>query len=153
MSNKTLAKLLSRAIRSSGSTRVRAALEQLASSERSRTEELTIIANVGVHKVPQEFLRGEVYEASRGNWNASGEAELSRELEQILRRLVKKLRSKAWKRIYLVPTGHPILSMQIKMMVYRILRLNTVDLYYKGGVYLDINLDQRAIALREGESE
>jgi hypothetical protein len=32
-------------------------------------------------------------------------------------------------------------------MVYRLLRYNTVDLYYKNGLYFEVDLDQRAIAL------
>jgi hypothetical protein len=35
-------------------------------------------------------------------------------------------------------------------MVYRLLRLNTIDLYYKGGTYIEVNLDHRAIALDAG---
>ena len=37
-----------------------------------------------------------------------------------------------------------------ELMVYRILRLNTVDLYYKAGTYFDIDIDQRAVALGVG---
>lgn len=69
------------------------------------------------------------------------------ELKTILGRLAVKLRSGRWKRVYLIPTGHPVLSLQIKTMVYRLLRLNTIDLYYKAGTYFEIDLDQRAIAL------
>jgi hypothetical protein len=95
------------------------------------------------------FLRGVVYAASHGDWNASTEQDLVIELSRILSGVVRKLRSQHWSRVYLIPTGHPILSLQIKAMVYRILRLNTIDLYYKSGSYFEIDLDQRAIALSE----
>lgn len=111
---------------------------------------LTIIANAGVHEIPDAYLRGEVYEASRGNWDVSTEEALSRELTVILSRLVNKLRSRRWSCVYLIPTGHPILSLQIKAMVYQLLRFNTIDLYHKGGTYLEVNLDQRAIAIATG---
>ena len=90
----------------------------------------------------------EVYEASRGDWDVSTEDALLRELQAILSRLVDKLRSQRWDRVYLIPTGHPVLSLQIKAMVYRILRINTIDLYHKSGNYFEVDLDQRAIALR-----
>jgi hypothetical protein len=111
---------------------------------------LTIVANAGVHEIPRDYLRGEVFEASRGDWNASTEEALLLELKAILSRLANKLRSGRWERVYLIPTGHPVLSLQIKTMVYRLLRLNTIDLYYKGGTYIEVNLDHRAIALDAG---
>lgn len=67
--------------------------------------------------------------------------------------MVKNLRSEQWSFVYLIPTGHPVLSLQIKAMVYRLLRLNTIDLYHKAGTYFEINLDQRAIALDTGSHE
>jgi hypothetical protein len=146
-----LRKLLDRAVASSGSGQVAAALEDLASADASDKGVLTIIANAGIHRIPRTLLRGEVYEASRGDWDASTEEALLLELRRILSRLVKKLRSGRWERVYLIPTGHPILSLQIKAMVYRILRLNTIDLYYKQGSYFEVDLDQRAIALSEAD--
>jgi hypothetical protein len=148
-----LHELLDQAVTSSGSGRVAAALEDLASAGASEKGVLTIIANTGVHSIPQAFLRGEVYEASSGDWDASTEEALLNELRRILSGLVNKLRSARWNRVYLIPTGHPILSLQIKAMVYRILRLNTIDLYYKAGSYFEVDLDQRAIALSEGDRE
>ena len=111
---------------------------------------LTIIANAGVHEIPESYLRGDIFEASRGNWDVSSQPALEEELSRILVRLAKKLRSASWKKVYLVPTGHPILSIQIKTMVYRVLRLNTIDLYYKSGIYFEVDIDQRAIAIESG---
>jgi hypothetical protein len=150
MPQSDLHKLLDKALKARGAAAVEAALDGLLASGEPETQVLTIIANAGVHEVPSAYLRGEVYEASRGDWDASTEEALSIELKRILSRLVKKLRSRRWDRIYLIPTGHPILSLQIKAMVYRILRFNTIDLYYKAGTYFEVDLDQRAIALHEG---
>jgi hypothetical protein len=138
-------KLVDEAIEVKGAEEVVAALDKILNV--SEAPVLTIIANAGVHEIPKAYLRGEVYEASRGDWNASTETALLLELTAILSRLADKLRSGPWKRVYLIPTGHPILSLQIKTMVYRILRFNTVDLYHKAGIYFEVNLDQRAIAL------
>jgi hypothetical protein len=52
-----------------------------------------------------------------------------------------------WRKVYLVPTGHPVVSMQIKTLVYRVLRMNTIDLVYLNGVYYTLDLDQREVAI------
>jgi len=147
MSRTDLHDLLDEALKLRGTAPVETALKSLLVSAAPETHVLTIVANAGIHEVPSNYLRGDVYEASRGDWDATTEDALAAELRTILLRLVTKLRSRRWGRIYLVPTGHPILSLQIKAMVYRILRLNTIDLYYKGGTYFEIDIDQRAIAL------
>ena len=49
-----------------------------------RTSTLTIIANVGVHEIPEKLRRGEVYSASQGNWQVSSDEDLSREVRRIL---------------------------------------------------------------------
>lgn len=151
MPQSDLHRLLNEALKMKGTARVEAALQGVLASGDPEAQVLTIIANAGVHEIPSDYLRGEVYEASRGDWDVSTEETLSIELRKILSRLVKKLRSGRWERIYLIPTGHPILSLQIKAMVYRILRFNTIDLYYKAGSYFEVNLDQRAIALEEDD--
>jgi hypothetical protein len=151
MQQNEIHKLLDEALKTSGAERVVAALEGLVTPDASEVGVLTIIANAGVHEIPQAYLRGEIYEASRGNWDASTEEALMLELRAILSRLVDKLRSAQWSRVYLIPTGHPVLSLQIKTMVYRLLRFNTIDLYHKAGTYFEVDLDQRAVALDEGD--
>lgn len=151
MKSSEIRELLDQAVASSGSDRVVAVLQSLARSDPPDEGILTVVANAGIHSVPSVFLRGDVYEASRGDWDAATEEALLLELRHILSGLVHKLRSRQWSRVYLIPTGHPILSLQIKAMVYRILRLNTIDLYYKAGSYFEVDLDQRAIALNERE--
>jgi len=140
-------KLLDQLLKKKGSEAVGSILEELLNEATTRNETLTIVANAGVHAIPKQYLRGEVFEASRGDWNISSQQALVEELKTILSNLVIKLRSKPWQRVYLVPTGHPILSLQIKTMVYRVLRINTIDLYHKSGSYLEVDIDQRAIAI------
>jgi len=132
---------------------VMSTLERAFRTDIAGERSLTIIANAGVHTIPNAYIVGEVYEASRGDWDVSTEEALLSELKNILSHLVHKLRSEPWTHVYLIPTGHPVLSLQIKAMVYRILRINTIDLYYKGGTYLRVNLDQRAIALGANDGE
>ena len=117
-------------------------------AERSLT--LTIIANVGVHEIPEKLRRGEVYSASQGNCQVSSDEDLSREVRRILAGVAHKLRERPWRVVYLIPTGHPVVSMQIKALVYRALRLNTVDVAYLNGVYYTLRLDQREVAIESG---
>lgn len=142
-----LHKLLDEAVKSRGASAVAEALQGLLKPSGPESTVLTIIANAGVHEIPRTYLRGEVYRASQGDWDASSEEALRGELNAILARLANKLRSRRWQRVYLIPTGHPVLSVQIKAMVYRLLRINTIDLYHKAGTYFEIDIDQRAIAL------
>lgn len=123
--------------------------EELAALAKAKHEEhtLTLVSNAGVHTIPPQYLRGEVYEVSRGNWNATGAIELGEELTDLLSELAKKLRSRPWRTVYLIPTGHPILSIHVKLIVYRLLRINTIDLYYGNGEYLEVHLDHRQISL------
>jgi len=144
-------KLLDEVLKARGAEQVVAVLEGLRRNNLLEPTVLTIIANAGVHEIPQLYLRGDVYEASRGDWDASTEEALLLELKAILSRLARKLRSRRWTSVYLIPTGHPVLSLQIKAMVYRLLRFNTIDLYHKAGVYFEVNLDQRAIALDKAD--
>lgn len=140
-------RLLDEALKTRGAEQVVAALERLVTPGTPEPGVLTIVANTGIHEIPPEYLRGEIYEASHGNWDASTEEALLLELNRILSRLVSKLRSGHWNRVYLIPTGHPILSLQIKALVYRLLRFNTVDLYHNAGTYFEVDIDQRALAL------
>jgi hypothetical protein len=144
-------RLLDEVLKARGAEQVVAVLEGLRNNNLLEPTVLTIIANAGVHEIPQLYLRGDVYEASRGDWDASTEEALLLDLKAILSRLAGKLRSRRWTSVYLIPTGHPILSLQIKAMVYRLLRFNTIDLYHKAGTYFEVNLDQRAIALDTGD--
>ena len=86
-----LRKLLDQAVQSSGNDRVVAALENLAATDQPEKGVLTIVSNAGIHSIPEAFLRGEIYEASRGDWDVSTEEALKTELTRILARLVIKL--------------------------------------------------------------
>ena len=107
---------------------------------------LTIVSNKGVHHLPDDILRGEVFYASEGNLDFSSLDTVSVEFKAILRGLTEKLKSKKWKRIHIIPFGPCALSMQIKLLVYRITRIESVDVFYLGeGEYVDLKINQRNI--------
>ncbi len=108
---------------------------------------LTIIANSGIH--PTEILhsRGTVYIASKGSLDFSSKESSTVEIEIILDRVAKVLKSKKWKKVILVPFGSAVISMNIKMLVYKILYINTIDVLHAGnGIHYDININHRKIA-------
>ena len=135
-----------------GLDRVLAALEGLESQASTEAESMTIISNKGVHHFPDFLRRGHVYVASEGNMDFSSIQIVREQYEEILSQLAKELKSRPWKRIYLVPFGHSTLSMQIKLLVYRVTRLETIDVFYDGhGNYNDLKLDLRNIIVHAPE--
>lgn len=106
---------------------------------------LTIIANQASHRIPEKYLRGELYIASKGNLDFSKKSAVERQYKKIVQDLSAKLAEKNWKRIYLIPTGHVTLSLQLKSAVYRVTRLNTIDLFYSDGKFFDVLIDQRKL--------
>jgi hypothetical protein len=147
MARKSLTDVLEKCVKACGEEVVEKTLSALLAEKQENQNVLTIIANSGIHKIPSHYCRGEVYSASHGNWNISSEEDLKEEFRRILRDLGTKLASRQWSRIYLVPTGHPALSAQIKLFVYRITRVSTIDLVYFNGHYYEIELDHREIVL------
>jgi hypothetical protein len=107
---------------------------------------LTIIANEGTHHLPDAFKRGEIYVATKGNLDFSSVDKVKLQYERVLSDLSQKLKSKNWHSVYLVPFGHSTLCMQIKLLVYRITRIETIDLFYDGkGNYADLSIEQRGL--------
>lgn len=113
-------------------------------SSRASGSTLTIIANEGTHHLPDAYTRGEVYVATKGNLDFSSVDRVKAQYEKVIIDLSQKLKSRTWHQIYLIPFGHTTLCMQIKLLVYRVTRIETVDLFYDGrGNYSDLSIEQR----------
>lgn len=112
---------------------------------------LTIVANAGVHQFPKEYLHGEIYEASHGNFKELSLECITNEMQSVLKKLNDKLNEKLWDKIYLMPTGHPVISANIKSFVYRVRRLNTIDILYINGKYFEVSIDHRHFAIEENK--
>jgi len=109
---------------------------------------LTIIANGGVHPLQDIHKRGEVFFASMGSINFENVETAENEIKAILASVAIKLKSESWNKIYIVPFGPAILSMQIKSLVYKVLNQETVDVLHAGsGIHFDISIDTRKIAI------
>ncbi len=106
---------------------------------------LTIVGHSGFHAIPNEYIHGEVYIVTSGNINLTSKENTLKEYKKALSGLVKKLKEKNWKKIYFVPTGHTTLILQIKLIVYNILRISTIDLFYSKGNYFELYIDYREL--------
>lgn len=107
---------------------------------------LTIVVNRGVHHLPEENVRGTVFYASEGNLDFSDAGSVQKEFKKVLEDVARILKSKNWKQVFIVPFGPCALSMQIKLLIYRITRIESVDIFYLGeGAYMDLEIKQRNI--------
>jgi hypothetical protein len=107
---------------------------------------LTIIANKGVHNLVPEHIRGEVFFASEGMLDFSNAQSAENEIRAILQKVSRKLSEKSWSKIFLVPFGPAILTANIKLLVYRIHHIETIDVLHAGtNSYFDIHISQRAL--------
>ncbi len=134
-----------------GSDALRERLESVTLESSSAT--LTIVANEGIHPRGQPHKRGEVFVASRGNLDFSSAATAGRDIREALDRVARKLKERVWKRVYIVPFGPSVLSMQIKALVHHVSHLDSIEvLHAGGGEYFDIQIDLRDVAVGQGAS-
>ena len=118
-----------------------AALETRRSSESASS--LTILTNDAGHLVPEELIIGDFFIASKGSFDVSSSARVERKYISILKRTHKKLTSKRYRSVFMIPTGPVTLNMQLKALVRDILRVHTVDYAYFDGRYLPIAVNFR----------
>lgn len=122
--------------------------------KRQSDDILTIVANKGVHHLPSECLRGEVFYASEGNLDFSSIEIIKSQYEKILGDIAIELKKRSWKHVYLVPFGPSTLCMQIKLLVFRVTRIETTDIFYDGkGHYSDLYIEQRKLIVASTESD
>ncbi len=121
-------------------------LKKLVSSKSDiNGDTLTIIVNTGVHHLPTKLLRGQVFKASEGALDFSNQQSIEQEFARVIRNVAIKLKEQEWKKIYLVPFGPVNLSMLIKLLVYRVIHIETVDIFYIGGDYWEIDMQLRPL--------
>lgn len=105
--------------------------------------DLTIICNVGLHRVSENVLNGDVHEFTSGNIVLDSEVEMKDDLQDSIVLLTEKLNERPYNNIYLVPTGPAVLALLVKNIVYTITRINTIDLVYTSGKYFYFNYNYR----------
>jgi hypothetical protein len=142
-----LRSLFAAAINSAGRAKVLDAIKHLA-GEQSNETTLTIIVNAGVHHLADEYLRGDVFECSRGSLDLASSETVHAEFRRVLISTARKLKSRAWSRVYIVPFGPATLSMQVKLLVYRICGLESIDVMnISGKPKVDLTIDLRQLII------
>ncbi|WP_257313529.1 hypothetical protein [Geothrix fuzhouensis] len=144
-------KILDMALSTVGPERVSSALEALL-FQPGKTNTLTVICNEGIHSIPENHLHGEVLSATIGNIDLQSIDAILMSYDVALKKVANKLKEKSWHKIYLVTTGPVTLCLQIKMLIYHITRLSTVDIHYQKGRYFEIDMDYRSYLLNEYNS-
>jgi len=147
MNGDDLSKLIERYIEEIGLEQLKETLIHELHKSKLDDYALTIVANQGLHDIPSRFIHGELYIASSGNLDFESKEIIIKKYEEILLKLRQKLSEKEWKTVYLVPTGHSTLALQIKSLVYHILRVDTIDLFYSKGDYYEIEINVRSLLL------
>ena len=149
--SKELMEALTLAVERRGIRAACEALKDLATIAERSPRVLTIIGNGGMHAIPKECLHGDVYIATQGTLNLSGLDSIEDEYGPILRRLAEKLWETPWEKIYFVPTGPTTLALQIKLLVYHITRIPTIDFLYLSGRYTEVAMDYRKYLNKNNE--
>ncbi|WP_146173259.1 hypothetical protein [Sphingomonas faeni] len=119
---------------------VEAALSRVTEEELSG--ELTFVVNAGMHALPVDILKGETFYFSEGNVDLSQE-NVKETVKELSKKAVKFLRSRVWTKIYIIPSGHPLLVTLATLVVYRVTRVNPIILYYVDGAYREVAIDVR----------
>jgi hypothetical protein len=149
-----VAAALDAAMTAVGKGKVLQILSAVTASQSGETETLTIVVNEGVHHLPEEYKRGEVFVASRGSLNFSSVESLHEEFRRVVRATARKLKSQAWSRVYIVPFGPTALSMQIKLLVYWVCGFQSIEvMHVPGEPRVDVSIDLRKLILESDTAQ
>jgi hypothetical protein len=149
--SKEIEKALEKAISSLGHEKVLDILLK-ATQKKHKTQTLTIIANKGVHQISEKFLRGDIFVASEGSLDFSSPEAIHQEFELILKKTAKKLKSNDWKKVFIIPFGPAPLSMQIKLLVYRVCGIESIEIMHiPGKERIDLSVDIRKIIIESDQ--
>jgi hypothetical protein len=142
------------ALSTSGKPKVLQVLSAIAETDAAESNTLTIVVNEGVHHLPDEYKRGEVFVASRGSFDLSSAESVHKEFRRVVSATARKLKSRAWKRVYVVPFGPAPLSMQIKLLVYRVCGLESIEVMNKPGQpRIDVSIDLRELIVESDAAQ
>lgn len=115
-------------------------------SLRAEERTLTVVVNFGMHALPENVMRGDNFYFSEGNLDLSRNG-VNATISDLTKRSVKFLRKKVWNKIYIIPSGHPLLVSLCTLIVYRVTRISPVIVYYVDGEYIDAEVDVRKDAV------
>jgi hypothetical protein len=92
----------------------------------SSDDVLSIIADGGMHRQPDDLLIGERYIFSNGMIDTTSDHSVDMHILECCKKLSLVLRRKNWSQIRLFYSGHSLLPAYAKLTVYRVTHLDTV---------------------------
>ena len=148
-SDEDFERAINEAIEHSGRGTVYRNLLRLAGIQDNPDDTLTIVANLGVHPLPNEYLRGTIFVASQGSLDFSSPEMIHREFTSVLKDTARMLKSREWHTVYIVPFGPAPLSMQIKLLVYRVCGIETIEVMHHPTLpRVDISINLRELIVQ-----
>ena len=124
-------------------------IEKILNDTPKSDDVLTIVANKGSHAINETLLPGCVFYASEGNLGGSpmNPETLITDLEKIAKQTTKILKNNFYKKIYIVPSGLPIISLTISAIVSQVTAKPIIPLQYdrESGQYWKIDLPIREL--------
>ena len=133
---------LSRLVERHGIDLVKKAIKKL---EKSPRRELTVIVNSGMHSIPEDVIRGDVFVFSEGQVDLTGDG-IDRVLDALIKRAHSFLSGGNWNKVYIIPSGHPLLVVVATLVTFRSTRIDPVIVAYLGSenyVDFDSNIRER----------
>jgi hypothetical protein len=107
---------------------------------------LTVICNKGVHPIPIETLPGEVFVATEGSLPIT-ENELIQSVKETLKKVATKIMELKPQKVYLVPSGLPVVLSQLQALCMQMLSKPAVILQWDrdNNKYFEINVIPRDV--------
>jgi hypothetical protein len=110
---------------------------------------LVIVCNKGVHAIDESRLpAGRVFYASQGNLAMESAEALGLSVEAALLEAARALKERDWRRVYIVPSGLPVLAIALASLVYQVKVFPAVVLQYdrESGDYWSLAFEVRKLA-------
>jgi len=107
---------------------------------------LTIVCNQGVHPIPFEQLKGEVMIATEGSLPTDEEG-LGACIKATIKKVAQKIHELKPQKVYLVPSGLPVLLSQLQVLCMQMISKPAVILQWDrdNNKYFEINIVPRDV--------
>ena len=127
---------IAKLVETHGLADVKAAIKRV---EVRSPKELTVVVNSGMHSIPVDVLRGEVFLFSDGQVDLTIE-NAEKSLDDLIKRAHAFLSQRNWNKVFLIPSGHPLLVVAATLVTFRATRVDPVVVAYLGSEgYIDFD--------------
>lgn len=139
-----LRRQLDKIVKSYGLDKTREALSGI--ERLSKFKVCTIVVNKGLHHFPEDILHGRVFYFSDSSLPMETRDVAEKWMSERLIKLKEFLHSQKWSEIYLLISGHAAACVQVKLAIYRITHIESIDIAFDGkGNYINIEIPMRRL--------